>query len=509
MKKRFGDKDWEQYIPMPVDSEHPEYKELYKKAWELAYNHIKSIPDMPQSPYMDEAFCDTQIWIWDSCFMSLFCKYAPDVFPGVETLNNFYEVLYNGKNLASVSVTAEEPYWTGYTEGEKAPIHIHLADNPPLFAFAEYENARLSGDVAHVRELLYTKQYLQKHYEWFEGLKESVIPNNVSHCTCLISEDCGYKWEGGRSGMDNTPRGRVGAKATKERPNNPNMLWLDAICQQALSAKCIAKLFELLGDKEQGAVWNEKFLEKKAIVNRLYWSKEDAFYYDIDCYTHEFYKVMTPASFWALTAGIADKEQALQLATHTQNPDTLGGIIPLTSVARNDADFVASGGYWRGAVWMPTTYASLKGLAEYGMYDIARTIAKKTLRHLYNTYAQFEPHTIWESYSPEKCEPATTTDNTTLVRKDFCGWSALGPICIYIEYLLGFHTIDAFEKKVYWEKPQTVGEIGIRNLRFGEIVTDIVANGRECTVVSNAPYTLLICDKPFEINVGKQKILLV
>ena len=143
------------------------------------------------------------------------------------------------------------------------------------------------------------------------------------------------------------------------------------------------------------------------------------------------------------------------------------------------------------------------------MYDIAHTIANKTLRHLYNTYAQFEPHTIWESYSPEKCEPATTTDNKTLVRKDFCGWSALGPICIYIEYLLGFHTIDAFEKKVYWEKPQTVGEIGIRNLRFGEIVTDIVANGRECTVVSNAPYTLLICDKPFEINAGKQKILLV
>ena len=44
------------------------------------------------------------------------------------------------------------------------------------------------------------------------------------------------------------------------------------------------------------------------------------------------------------------KERAFQLASHTQNPDKLGGIIPLTSVARNDADFVASGEYWRGGI---------------------------------------------------------------------------------------------------------------------------------------------------------------
>ena len=40
---------------------------------------------------MDEAFRDDTIWIWGTCFMTLFCKYAPAEFPGVESLNNFVE----------------------------------------------------------------------------------------------------------------------------------------------------------------------------------------------------------------------------------------------------------------------------------------------------------------------------------------------------------------------------------------------------------------------------------
>ena len=63
MNNKFKCRDWEKYIPLPIYEEFPQYNELYKKAWELAYAHIKEIDGMPQSPYMDEAFCDTQVWI--------------------------------------------------------------------------------------------------------------------------------------------------------------------------------------------------------------------------------------------------------------------------------------------------------------------------------------------------------------------------------------------------------------------------------------------------------------
>ena len=508
MNKNFGASNWKEYIPIPVFNEHPEYLGFYMKAWEIAFNHIKNIPGMPQNPYMDEAFCETQVWIWDSCFMSLFCKYAREVFPGVETLNNFYEVLYGGKKLPEVIPPENEPDWTGAKPGVPYEIKVHIADNPPLFAWAEYENALMSGDKEYIKELLYEKQFLQKHYEWIEGLKYSYTPDGVLNPTCLIAEKDGYKWEGGRSGMDNTPRGRTGEHAVGQRPNNPDMLWIDAICQQALSAKMISKLFDIVGDSENASVWEKLFEEKKDKVNSLYWDEKDSFYYDIDCNTHDFYKIMSIASYWAMTSEIAPEERANKLVEKLTDPEIFSGFTAFLSLSKKDNDYSSKGLYWRGSVWLPTAYATLKGLVNYGYFAEAHKEAKKLLQQMYKTYTDFEPHTIWECYSPEEYKPATNeTFTDELVRKDFCGWSALGPISIYIEHVLGFHTVNAFDNVVKWAKPDDFnGEIGIKNLRFGNVVTDIVANGKACTVTSNAPYTLEIDGKAYEIKEGTTEI---
>ena len=161
MNKFFGAENYKDYIPNPICSEHPEYNDIYEKAWELAFAHIKDIPGMPQTPYMDEAFCETRIWIWDTCFMSLFCKYCQNVFPGVESLNNFYEVLHNNKKLPEVVAKDSEPKFTGAIPGKLAEIKIQHADNPPLFSFIEYENALFRGDEDYINELLYNKKFLQ------------------------------------------------------------------------------------------------------------------------------------------------------------------------------------------------------------------------------------------------------------------------------------------------------------------------------------------------------------
>jgi len=510
MKKNFGCNNWRDYIPIPVCNDMPGYLSFYEKAWELAYNHIKDVPGMPQTPYMDEAFCDTQVWIWDSCFMSLFTKYAGEAFPGVETLDNFYEVLYGENRLAKVIPTEKEPDWTNASSGVPYEIKVHIADNPPLFAWAEYENALHSGNISRIKELLFDKKFLQKHYDWIENLRESVTPKGVMYPTCLIAEKDGYRWEGGRSGMDNTPRGRTGEHAYSPRPNNPDMLWLDAICQQALSARMISKLFDIIDDKAEAEKWNESYLEKREIVNSLYFDKYENFYYDIDCNTHNFYKVMSIASYWTLTSEIATKEQAKALSKHLENPETFGGLVPFVSLSRSDADFNPNGEYWRGSVWLPTAYATLRGLANYELFDVARDTATKLLAHMYKTYTDFEPHTIWECYSPTKPEPALNEfcDNQ-YVRPDFCGWSALGPISIYIEFVLGFHRIDAFQKVVEWSKPCSFQKkIGIKNLHFGNIVTDIEADGNKCTVKSNAAYTLKINGKDYHIQSGENELII-
>ncbi len=510
MEKNFGCHNWREYVPVPIYDENPGYLDFYNKAWELAFLHIKDVPGMPQTPYMDEAFCDTQLWIWDSCFMSLFTKYAREAFPGVETLNNFYEVLYGEKHLPKIIPTKKEPEFTGAIPGVPYEIKIHIADNPPLFAWAEYENALISGDTNYIKELLYEKKFLQKHYDWIENLKESTQPDGVMNKTYLVAEKNGYHWEGGRSGMDNTPRGRLDEHAYEPRPNNPDMLWLDAICQQALSAKTISKLFEAVNDSSEADKWNKLHLEKKEIVNRLYFDKEDNFYYDIDCNTHEFYKVMTIASYWTMTSEIATIEQARILAGHLENPDTFGGLVPFVSLSRSDADFNPDGEYWRGSMWPPTAYAALKGLSNYGLFDEARASATRLLEFMQKVYTEFSPHTIWEAYSPTKTEPSFNEfRRSEYVRGDFCGWSALIPISVYIEFILGFHRIDAFKKVVEWAKPDiSKGKIGIKNLRFGNIVTDIEAAGNTCKVKSNAAYTLKINDKDYYIQKGENEFII-
>ena len=76
-----------------------------------------------------------------------------------------------------------------------------------------------------------------------------------------------------------------------------------------------------------------------------------------------------------------------------------------------------------------------------------------------------------------------------------------------MEFLLGFHTINAFENIVEWAKPDGLqGKIGVKNLRFGNIVTDIVGDEKTCKVVSNGEYTLKINGVPHQIKVGENTI---
>ena len=97
----------------------------------------------------------------------------------------------------------------------------------------------------------------------------------------------------------------------------------------------------------------------------------------------------------------------------------------------------------------------------------------------------------------------------TRVRPDFCGWSALGPLALFLENVIGIYKADAFENKVYWALPeQIVGKLGIRNYSFGDVVTDLVYENGFLNTVSNQPYTLLIKGLEIAVPAGEQKIKL-
>ncbi|HPR83573.1 MAG TPA: trehalase family glycosidase [Pontiellaceae bacterium] len=473
--------DWRASVPVPVFEKEPGYVELYWKAWEIAHQKIKTQPGLPQSPYIDEAFWDDTIWIWDTCFMALFCKYAPDEFPGVESLNNFYVPLHDKR----------------YNDGAY-PLNIQHPDNPPLFAWVEYDNYTITGDRNHVIELLTKTKYLQKHFEWFDQMepgwkmKSSAPQHKQSAPTALKKVKNGYLWDGVQSGMDNTPRKRGG-------------LWIDAISQQALSALYISRLADASGCTEISAEWKEKYQELKKTINTLYWNAEDGIYYDLNPETYEPLKVKTPAAYWPMLAEICTPEQAERMREHIQNPAVFGGERPWVTVARDDPAFtLPDGDYWRGGIWLPTAYMGTKALEKYGFFKEADAAAENLLAHMFRTYKTYEPHTIWECYSPSRDTPAN--HGRRRVRPDFCGWSALGPISLFIENVMGFHQINALERKVDWRLYQTTKH-GLKHLRFGGIDTDIIYNGKNAVVVtSNSEYTLVINGVARHIAAGETTI---
>jgi len=500
------------HVPRPVYDAAPALIELYYKAWELAAQHVKYIPGMPREVYMDEAFCHTNIWIWDTCFMAMFCKYAADVFPGVESLHNFYDVMYGNAQYPEVTVPPGEPDWaTGKApEGSRIRLRCHIADNPPLFAWAEHQNALFTGDRTHLRQLLLEERYLQKHYYWLENLKTAFTAPWLVCRTRWIAHDEGYSWEGGRSGMDNSPRGRQGDRAEVFRPATSDLLWLDALAQQGLAAECIADMFGLIDEPHEAAAWRKRAERKARLLHDRYWDPADGFFYDRSAEKNDFCKVPTIASYWPLTTGAADAGQARAMAEKLLNPDWFGGGIPFPSLAHKDGDFRAEGGaYWRGAVWVPTAYATVRGLLRFGFFDLARRQTLALLNDMLHVYNEFEPHSIWECYSPFRPEPGRQIRNDVLCRKDFCGWSALAPIAMFIECAIGIHSVDAFRRVVRWQLDTTLpGKVGIRKLRFGGITADLVAEGGNVEVDTDRPFTLEVNGRAFSAVPGRQSFAL-
>lgn len=474
-------------IPQPVFDAEPGYVELYWKAWEQAYAHVKWQKGLVQPLYMDEGLWDDTIWIWDSEFMVMFCKYAPKLFPGIQTLDNFYYTML---------------------EDSGSSLRIQHPDNPPFFAWVENDYYKITGDRDHIRELLLDKKFPQRYWDLFPTLSPERKLQFDHYPIALKYKGIGYEWSGISSGMDNTPRTRAGK----------GMLWVDAISQQALSALYISRLAKVAGDGATAREFEKKWKELRVIVNKYYWDDSDGCYYDIvpapsgetasvadvqaSPSAWRTTGILTPASFWPMLAEIPSKAQARRMTEFALRPDKLGGEVPWVTVSRDDPDFDANDGwYWRGSMWLPTAYMGIKALEKYGFQEAADTTAEKVLSWMLRTYCDYEPHTIWECYSPTA--PTPSSNHGKRVRPDFCGWSALGPISLFLENVLGFHDIDASSRTVRWDIRHDCRH-GLNNLTFGDTTTDLLYDPAVSTVTirSNKPYCLILNGKSHRIRAG-------
>lgn len=466
-------------VPEPVYDENPDLIELYYGAWQSAYTHIFTCKGAPVETYMNEGIRINRIWIWDTCFMVMFCRYAAKHFPGIQSLDNFYRVIHDGESMV---------------------LKVHHADNPPLFAWTEMEYLKHTGNLERIRHILLEKQYLQKHFDFINSLiPDQPLEYAQSAVKAQYVPGKGYRWAGCPSGMDNTPRGR---------DDYQSIYWVDLAAQQGLSALYISRLAEIIGETELAAVWQKKYEAVKTLVNSRFWSETDQMYFDR--YIDEnlgFCKVLTPASTWPLLAEMCSPEQAAALAEVYADPDKLG-CGPVASVAADDPAFDECGGYWRGGVWMPVVYMSVKALEKNGYPALADFISEQMVTKILRTYCDFAPPTYWECYNPIDNMPSTNKSGK-FSRPDFCGWTALGPISLFIENLLCVRDVNALTKTIRWE-PRSAKRNGIRNLMLGEAKVSLIADPehRIATVESETEFTLQLNGKTYAVQPGKQEFTL-
>ena len=463
-------------LPAPVLDAHPAWVDLYWETWRLTYQNLAfgTSRNGLASAYMDEGYND-DIYQWDSIFMSLFGRYGQKLFPATATLDNFYRK--QDRNGYIQRIYSET---TGLRPIE--PNDETTMTNPPLFAWAEWEHYRYSGDKARLAKVF---GMLERYDAWLEANERSPLFPEL------------YWSTGFESGMDNMPR-----------PNATKAGWVDFSLQQALAARSLQQIAHELGKTDREDHWRKTFEARKAADNKQLWSEKDGIYYDVDRAGHHT-GVRHIGAMWALLAGVADAHQTERLVAHLRDPREFYRKHMFPALAASDAGYTKTSTYWQGGVWAPTNYMTIHGLMAAGFEDLAYEAALNHIDNMAKVFAtkidegHIDPNeadgdyaTIWECYSPDETRPCTRADTVHYGRQDFAGWTGLGPVALLVEQAIGMEIVGA-EHRVIWRLREP-GRVGLE--RFS-LATDTVSLVAEPAAKGGARKISATAGKPFKLEV--------
>jgi hypothetical protein len=494
-------------LPAPIYEGRPDWIAMYWKSWELAFRnfHEPATGSGFVSQFIDAAF-NANIFLWDSCFMTMFCNYAHPLVPGIGTLDNFYakqhedgeicrEIVRNTGVAFSQWVNRENrplfsrwgkepstpfvPYdvvYRGRPAPKKNPKLTLDGLNHPILAWAELESYRMTGDTARLGRIW------EPLVHYYAALEEYLRQGNGLYMTDWAS-------------MDNSTR-----NAYLDRGGTG----IDISSEMVLFARQLSEIAGIQGTTAEASRFASEADRLAGVINQAMWAPQRRFYFDLTL-DGKPAPVKTIAAFWTLLAKVASPDQAEALAAELENPKTFKRLHRVPTLAADEPGYNPAGGYWRGSVWAPTDTMVIRGLENYGYHALAREIA---LNHLEVAAQVFEKTgTIWENYAPD----AATQGKPA--RQNFAGWSAIGPILYLMEYAIGLRA-DAPRNSLAWNLTPGI-QHGCERYRFNGHVTSLVAKpladrlGRfQVSVDSDGAFTLsLACGetkKDFAVQSGRQ-----
>ncbi len=496
-------KDWiqpslesfKQNLPNPIWEGEQGLLDMYWFTWKLALGHFRTPTDHPGTvaPYLDENFSDN-FFQWDTAFMLQFGKYLIPRYNPITSFDNFYNLQHHtGKIWKEYSEINGDELWD-LIKGDREI-------NPPLFAWAEWETFKISGDKARLGRIFKANE---EYLSWLEAGRKA---SGTSHRLYWNSPlGCG---------MDNIPV-----------PFSHQHGWVDMSAQMVLAYNSMAKIASVLGLSDKESQYREMANEIGKRINDYMWDDKQGIYFDIDSFGRKI-GVKHIGLFWPIIAGITSPEQERRLLEHLKNPNEFNTDIPFATLSKDSPKFRSTGHYWRGGVWAPTNYMVIKGLEDKGYEKEANEFSNKYLMAMLEVFRY--TNTVWELYAPlknpiklardfsaideSKFGPMVFTPGKTVAgfgnaRADFVGWTGVGPINLFLENLIGIKR-NVMLNKIDW----TLGPLhrhGIENLPFGEGFISLVCDKREKEEEFNISVDTTKMDKAVILNLelgGKIKMI--
>ncbi|MEE9167121.1 MAG: trehalase family glycosidase [Candidatus Neomarinimicrobiota bacterium] len=463
-------------LPSPVLDSHPEWIDMYWKCWEIAFKGFKSPPEGSPlvSNWLDEAF-SPNIFQWDTIFMIMFARYGHDIFPAIQSLDNFY-CLQRESGYICREFREKDGRMIHYDEGDLFhPMGWKNTINPPLFSWAEVESFRITGDKSRFELVL---PALDKYAQWLDNDGDPDAENWEENGRRSMTAEHKLYWNTPLgSGMDNTPR-----------PAEKGSGWVEMSSQMVIMYNNLAVIAEELGDGAKAGEYRSKAQEIGDRVNRWCWNEEDGLYYDVREDGSQFGK-KTSGCFWPLLANISSRDQAARLVEHLKNPEEFWRPIVFPTLSADEEEYRPDGGYWLGSVWAPTNVMIVKGLENYGYEDFATEATENYLTGMAEVFEK--TGTVWENYAPESFQPGEPS------KADFVGWTGSGPIALLIENILGLRP-DGVRNQLTWHLKR-IDRHGIENLRVGDVKVRVISEKRDS---KSSPARLNVtCDKAFSLTV--------
>ena len=145
-------------LPVPIFDGHPDAIEAYNYCWRTLLSVWMFAPDAPDHEAVAN-ICGIKAWgvwgstmVFDTAFINHFARYGNQAYPFVTAFDNCYARQH------------ENGFICRETDKNNREVYSGFPVNPPLFAWAEWESYRITGNKERLKLVFLP---IVKQYEWF------------------------------------------------------------------------------------------------------------------------------------------------------------------------------------------------------------------------------------------------------------------------------------------------------------------------------------------------------